>query len=267
MSVRTTRRQWLQHTVASGLSMSSIGLSLAASAASPAFESKTLLQVAKSFGAKSLSPSAEVQLNTLDYAENGGSVPMDLSTSLTGVERLVLFVEKNPTPLIAVFQLSEWMDVGLTLNTKMSQSSAVYAMAVTTDGRAFFAKKEVKVVLGSCGMVSEMPETMDAKRPTEPTRIRAQIQAESALVRMRMTHEMESGQRKNAAGQPVPAWYIDQVTILLNGKPVLTGVWGPGVARNPYLQFKLKKAKAGDKISVVWRDNKGGMRGDDLLLV
>ena len=91
--------------------------------------------------------------------------------------------------------------------------------------------------------------------------------SDSALVRMRMAHEMESGQRKNAAGKLVPAWHIDQVTVQLNGKPVLTADWGPGVSRNPYLQFTLKKAKAGDKLTVVWRDNKGALRSDDQLLV
>jgi len=33
------------------------------------------------------------------------------------------------------------------------------------------------------------------------------------------------------------------------------------------LQFTLKKAKAGDKLTVVWRDNKGALRSDDQLLV
>jgi thiosulfate oxidation carrier complex protein SoxZ len=169
--------------------------------------------------------------------------------------------------LIAVFQLGDSMDAALTLHTKMAKTSAVYAMVITADGRALFAKKEVKVVLGSCGSVSETPDNVDAKRPTEPTRIRAQLQGDAALVRMRMAHEMESGQRKNAAGKLVPAWHIDQVVVQLNGKQVLSAEWGPGVSRNPYLQFILKKAKAGDKLSVVWRDNKGAMRTDDLLLV
>ena len=226
-----------------------------------------MAQVAKALGAKSVAPSADVHLNTLDYAENGAAVPVDIATSLPGVERIVLFVEKNPTPLMAVFQPGDAMDGNLTLHTKMAQTSAVYAMVIMADGRALYAKKEVKVVLGSCGSVSETPDNVDAKRPTEPTRIRAQIQGDVASVRMRMAHEMESGQRKNAAGKLVSAWHIDQVLVQINGKPVLTAEWGPGVSRNPYLQFTLKKAKAGDKLSVVWRDNKGFMRTDDLLLV
>ena len=261
------RRTLLHRATAQSLLWSTGLWSWPVQAAGAAFESKTLAQVVKALGAKSLAASNEVRLSTLDYAENGAAVPVDMATRLPGVERMVLFVEKNPTPLIAVFQMSEAVDTALTVHTKMAQTSDVYAVVITTDGRALFAKKEVKVVLGSCGSTSETPDTVDSKRPTEATRIRAQLQGESALVRMRMAHEMESGQRKNAAGKVVPAWHIDQVAVSLNGKPVMTAEWGPGISKNPYLQLTLKKAKAGDKLTVSWHDNKASSRTDDMLLV
>ena len=261
------RRTLLHRATAQSLLWSTGLWSWPVQAAGAAFESKTLAQVVKALGAKSLAASNEVRLSTLDYAENGAAVPVDMATRLPGVERMLLFVEKNPTPLIAVFQMSEAVDTALTVHTKMAQTSDVYAVVITTDGRALFAKKEVKVVLGSCGSTSETPDTVDSKRPADATRIRARLQGGSALVRMRMAHEMESGQRKNAAGKVVPAWHIDQVTVSLNGKPVMTAEWGPGVSKNPYLQLTLKKAKAGDKLTVSWHDNKATSRTDDMLLV
>ena len=78
-----------------------------------------------------------------------------------------------------------------------------------------------------------------------------------------MAHEMETGQRKDAAGKTVPAWYIQEVSAQLNGKTVLTAQWGPSVAKNPFLQFNVKGAKAGDKIGVAWVDNKGDKRTDE----
>ena len=266
-AVRTSRRVWLQH-AAAGSACVALGVwSGRVVANHPAFEGKSLAQVARALGAKSVMASADVRLNTLDYAENGAAVPVEISSALPGVERIVLVVEKNPTPLVAVFTPSESLETVLTLHTKMAQTSVVYAMVIMADGRALYAKKEVKVVLGSCGSISDTPENVDARRLVEPTRIRAQIQAESVRVRIRMAHEMESGQRKNAAGNLVPAWHIEQVTINLNGKPVMTAEWGPGVSKNPYLQFTLKKAKAGDKLTVIWRDNKGAQRTDDLILL
>jgi sulfur-oxidizing protein SoxZ len=53
------------------------------------------------------------------------------------------------------------------------------------------------------------------------------------------------------------------VTASLNGKLVLTAEWGPAVSKNPYLQFTIKGAKAGDKVAITWRDNKGESRTDE----
>ncbi len=101
---------------------------------------------------------------------------------------------------------------------------------------------------------------------SDPTRIRAQTAGPNAMVRVLMSHEMESGQRKDAAGHVVPAWHITEVTASHNGKPVLTAEWGPGVAKNPFLQFTVKGAKAGDKIALTWKDNRGDTRTDEAVV-
>ena len=93
--------------------------------------------------------------------------------------------------------------------------------------------------------------------------IRAQATGDKATVRVRMTHEMESGQRKDASGKTVPAWFIQEVTASHNGKLVLTAEWGPAVSKNPFMQFVVKGAKAGDKIALTWKDNRGATRTDE----
>lgn len=97
----------------------------------------------------------------------------------------------------------------------------------------------------------------------DPMRIRAQAAGEKATVRVLMSHEMETGQRKDAAGKIIPAWYIQEVTAQLNGKTVMTAQWGPSVSKNPFLQFNVKGAKAGDKIAISWVDNRGDKRTDE----
>jgi sulfur-oxidizing protein SoxZ len=99
----------------------------------------------------------------------------------------------------------------------------------------------------------------------EPSRmrIRAQEKDGKTTVRVLMAHEMESGQRKGSNGQLIPAWHIQQVEAKLNGKSILSAEWGPSVSKNPFLQFVVKKAKAGDKVSVTWTDNKGASRTDE----
>jgi len=98
---------------------------------------------------------------------------------------------------------------------------------------------------------------------TSPMRIRARMAGDVADVRVLMAHEMETGTRKGSDGQIVPAWFIQEVVGSHNGKPVMTAQWGPAISKNPYLQFKIKGAKAGDKVTVTWKDNKGESRTDE----
>lgn len=97
----------------------------------------------------------------------------------------------------------------------------------------------------------------------DPMRIRAQASGSNATVRVLMGHEMESGQRKDSAGKLIPAWHINNVQATLNGKVVMTADWGPAVSKNPFTQFTIKGAKAGDKVAITWKDNKGDTRTDE----
>ena len=98
---------------------------------------------------------------------------------------------------------------------------------------------------------------------SDPMRIRAQSAGDKATVRVLMSHEMETGLRKDGSGKVIPAWFIQEVAAQLNGKTVMTAQWGPAVSKNPFLQFSVKGAKAGDKIAITWTDNKGDKRTDE----
>ncbi|MBL8471997.1 MAG: thiosulfate oxidation carrier complex protein SoxZ [Rhodocyclaceae bacterium] len=96
-----------------------------------------------------------------------------------------------------------------------------------------------------------------------PMKIRASLSGETADVKVLMRHDMETGQRKDASGAVIPAWYIQEVTVALNGKAVVTAEWGAAVSKDPYLALKVKGAKSGDAVSVTWVDNKGDTRTDE----
>ena len=97
----------------------------------------------------------------------------------------------------------------------------------------------------------------------EPMRIRAQLQGDVADVRILMRHPMETGQRKNAKGELIPVHFIQSVVVAHNGKTVLDAQWSQAVSRDPFLGLRVKGAKAGDKITVTWTDNKGDKRTDE----
>ena len=101
---------------------------------------------------------------------------------------------------------------------------------------------------------------------SDPMRIRAQAQGDKTTVRVLVGHEMESGQRKDAAGKTVPAWFIQEISATWNGKTVMSAQWGTAVSKNPFLQFSFKGGKAGEKVVVSWTDNRGDKRSDEAVI-
>ena len=97
----------------------------------------------------------------------------------------------------------------------------------------------------------------------DPMRIRAQVKGDLTEVRVLMAHPMETGQRKDASGTLIPAHFIKDVKATVGDRVVMTAQWGPAISQNPFLHFRFKGAKAGDKIKVTWVDNKGDTRTDE----
>jgi len=100
----------------------------------------------------------------------------------------------------------------------------------------------------------------------EQMKIRATTLGESTEVKVLMSHEMETGQRKDAQGQTIPAWFIQDVIVTLNGRTVLSAQWGTAVSKNPFLSFKFKGGAKGDKIAITWTDNRGDKRTDETVI-
>jgi sulfur-oxidizing protein SoxY len=149
-----TRRQTLKQSAAVAGMLAATGLFPQYAHAAfnkVAFEAKTLAEALKALGAGAPTESKDVTIGGPDIAENGAVVPLTASTTLAGVKQMLILVEKNPTALIAVFNVTDSVEANFATRAKMGQSSDVYAVAVMADGKALFAKKEVKVTLGGCG--------------------------------------------------------------------------------------------------------------------
>lgn len=96
-----------------------------------------------------------------------------------------------------------------------------------------------------------------------PMKIRAKLAGDVAEIKVLMSHPMENGQRKDASGAAIPQHFIQNLSVEVAGKPVIQGQTGTSVSRNPVFGFKVKGAKAGDKVVIKWRDNKGESRSDE----
>jgi sulfur-oxidizing protein SoxZ len=97
----------------------------------------------------------------------------------------------------------------------------------------------------------------------DPMKIRANVVGDSTEVKVLMSHEMETGQRKDAQGKTIPAWFIQNVSVNYNGKTVLAAQWGPAVSKNPFVSFKFKGGAKGEKVTITWVDNRGDKRTDE----
>ena len=149
-----TRREMLTHSAAvAGLLAGAGLLPTAAQAAwtAAAFDAKTLAEAVKALGGSAPAESKDVTITGPDIAENGAVVPVGAACSAAGVKRLLLLVEKNPSALAAVFDVSDAVEPNIATRVKMGQSSNVFAVAMMADGRVLYAGKEIKVTLGGCG--------------------------------------------------------------------------------------------------------------------
>lgn len=99
-----------------------------------------------------------------------------------------------------------------------------------------------------------------------PMRIRASASGDIVEVKVLMRHDMETGQRKDASGNVIPAHFIQKLVAKCNDKVVLDSLMGTSVSKDPFLSFKFKGGKQGDKISVSWYDNTGDSRTDEAVV-
>jgi len=149
-----TRREMLAHSATVAGLMAAAGLlpsTALAAWSKDAFDAKTLADAVKALGGGAPVASKDVTITGPDIAENGAVVPVGASTTLPGVKRLAIMVEKNPSALAAVFDVTDSVDANIATRVKMGQSSNVFAVALMADGKVLFAQKEIKVTLGGCG--------------------------------------------------------------------------------------------------------------------
>jgi len=97
-------------------------------------------------------------------------------------------------------------------------------------------------------------------------KIRARMNGDAAQIRILAVHPMETGLRKDGAGKPIPAHYVQTLTVDVAGKRVARYEVGTSVSKNPLFGFRVRGVKAGDKVVASWVDNKGDTRTDEAVI-
>lgn len=88
-------------------------------------------------------------------------------------------------------------------------------------------------------------------------RVKAKASNGKTDVKMMAKHEMETGQRKGKDGNPIPAQFLDTVTVSHAGKVVFEANLGTAVSKNPYLAFEFEGGAKGETLDIAWTENTG----------
>jgi sulfur-oxidizing protein SoxY len=115
-----------------------------------AFDAKALADALKSIGATSVADSDQIQLKAPEIAENGAIVPVEITSRIPGTQTIYIIADKNPQPLVAIFDIASGMEPFISTRIKMGESSKVRVL-VKAGGKFYVTTQEVKVTIGGCG--------------------------------------------------------------------------------------------------------------------
>lgn len=94
---------------------------------------------------------------------------------------------------------------------------------------------------------------MEKPRIKLPDTVRA---GEVIDVKTVITHPMETGNRRDAAGKPIARNIIHTMVARFEGREVFRAEPGSGLSANPYLSFPMKVTGPG-VLEVEWIDDEG----------
>jgi len=115
-----------------------------------AFKQKNAAEAIKALYGKDHEPSDKIKLDAPEIAENGGVVPISVTTTLPDVSSISFVVSENPFALAASYKFPEGTVPAVANRLKMAKTSNVIAL-VEAGGKLYSATKEVKVTVGGCG--------------------------------------------------------------------------------------------------------------------
>ena len=117
----------------------------------PAFTATSLPDAIKASGLTGSVESSGIVIKTVDIAENGAQVPLEVVSNIAGSQTIAVFVDKNPLPLAASLSFAKGALARVRLQLKMAESSRIRIVVRAADGKTYHASREVKVTLGGCG--------------------------------------------------------------------------------------------------------------------
>ena len=81
---------------------------------------------------------------------------------------------------------------------------------------------------------------------------------DTITIKTLISHTMESGQRKDSDGNPIPRSIINRFVVDFNGENVIDVTLEPAISTNPYFEFQATVPASGE-FSFTWYDDDGSV--------
>ena len=152
--MKPKRRRLLRLTAglatAAALGARGIRGALAADRNDAGFRARTAADALISVGVSNPGPSKDILFKAPDVAENGAAVPIEVTSRIPNTQSITVIADKNPFPLVAIFDFSGGAEPYASTRIKLGDSSTVRAI-VQAGGRHYMAVRDVRVIVGGCG--------------------------------------------------------------------------------------------------------------------
>lgn len=205
-----------------------------------------------------------VELRIPQRAEDAGVVPISLNakfpqTADKFIERVYVFVDKNPKPLAGLFHLTPEMGkADLAMRLRINEYTTVRVVAETNDGQLHMDSGFTRAS-GGCSEPPPFLKLKEARANAGKMKFRASKSEDdaTALGQLIISHPNVTGLQLNQRTRAfIPPHYVTKVVISFNGTHIMTAETDISISEDPSFRFFFQPAEGG-VITAEMTDSKG----------
>lgn len=220
----------------------------------------------KYFGERDvLSGKSIIELRIPQRAEDAGVVPVSLNAKIPQtaeryIERMYVFVDKNPKPLAGLFHLTPDMGrADLSMRLRINEFTFVRVVAELNNGELHMDEGYTRAS-GGCSEPPQFLKLKEARARIGQMKFRSSLSEEDkavALGQLIVSHPNVTGLQLNQRTRAyVPAEYVTKIVINFNGAHIMTAETDISISEDPSFRFFFKP-RAGGVITAEMTDSKG----------
>ena len=219
----------------------------------------------KHFGEQTISEGKSViELRIPQRAEDAGVVPVSLHAKIPQsseryIEKVYVFVDKNPKPLAGTFYLTREMGkADLAMRLRINEFTTVRVVAQTNDGELHMDSGFTRAS-GGCSEPPPFLKLKEARENAGKMKFRASKSEDdaTALGQLIISHPNVTGLQLNQRTRAfIPAHYVTKVVISFNGTHIMTAETDISISEDPSFRFFFQPEQGG-VITAEMTDSKG----------